>query len=149
VKFTKDLVKISPVFEGRVNFLKTRIGVKDRELFTFSNIVDVVDKMFNDLDPSNYDERLSQAIEFWYHVAAALESTWTAKDNENKRAYPFSTTKNALVPIAKLYGSDVDFARLGEVDWDDLNRIAGAAGGSNAAIAQVHAELVKEVVKGE
>jgi DGQHR domain-containing protein len=147
VKFTRDLVKTSPVFVGKTNFLKTRIGVKDAQTFTFSNIVDSIDAMFDDLDPSNYNERLAEATTFWSSVDAAMSSVWEARNDDGKRTTPFASTKNALVAIAKLYGYDVDFEKLGQLDFDDIERINGAAGGTNAAIAQVHNEIRRAVVR--
>lgn len=143
-RFAHDIVKTSSVFNGKTNFLKTRISAKDSQQFTFSNVVDACGEMFDDLSPETYDERLGDAGEFWSQVDAVLGQAWEAKT--------FANTKNALVAIARLHGFNVDWAKLGALDWSsdgELARVAGDAGGTNAAVKALSEELQRQVVTDE
>lgn len=142
--FAKELVKSSPVFAGKTNFVKTKIGAKDSDLFTFSNVVDACGVMFDDLSPETFDERLDDAKAFWANVDEHLGKSWEAKS--------FAITKNAMLAIAKLHGFHVDFAKLGALDWANdgiLARVAATGGGTNGAIAALSKRLQAEVVVDE
>lgn len=143
VTFAKELVKSTPAFAGHVNFIKTKIGAKDAETFTFATIVDAVSAMFDDLTPETYQERLAEAVEFWSNMGGVLGETWASKES-------IANTKNSMVALAKLRGFNVDYEKLASLDWragGTIDQIGKSAGGSNAAIAAILGELKREVVE--
>lgn len=147
VKVAKALIEKCACFRGKVNFLKTRIGKRDKELFTFSIIVDVVQAMFDDLTPDlsaeEIERRAEAAAKFWNDVDEVMGRHFEAKN--------YSISKNALVAIAKLYGFvTINWQKLGELDWSldgDLSRVASTAGGTNAAIRALKEEIARLVVE--
>jgi DGQHR domain-containing protein len=142
--FAKRLIAKS-VFNGHIAYRKQKLGKHDAEWFTFAAIVDTLKPpkpMFDDLSPDNEKVRLLEAINFWSSAGDALIAHWEAHD--------YSTNKNALVAISKLYGFDVDWAKVRDLDWaldGELARIAAAAGGTNAAIKALSDHLAMECVR--
>lgn len=142
VRFTKDVVEKSAAFRGKVNYLKTKVGPRDTELFTFSAIVDAVGRMIDDLSPETYDQRLAEAVEWWNQVDEAIGETWEQRNT-------VANTKVGLTVLASLYGFNVDWSTLASIDWGEESEIAAAvsnAGGTNAAIKAVYDVLTKTVV---
>lgn len=140
-----ELVRTSATFRDKTSFVKTRIGVKDNERFTFSIIVDAVEAMWPKDDAVTHDniaERLPDAVEFWRQVDATMGTHFDAKN--------FAVTKNAMVAMAKLFGMNVDFEALAALDWSangELSRVAGIAGGTNAAVKALFDEIKTKVVE--
>lgn len=147
VKIAKRLIEKCACFRGKVNYLKTRIGKRDPELFTFSIIVDIVQAMFDDLMPDmtvdEIERRADAAAAFWRQVDEVMGPHFEARN--------YSINKNALVAIAKLYGFEtINWQKLGELDWSldgDLSRVASMAGGTNAAIRALKEEIARLVVE--
>jgi len=142
IEFAKDLIKNVPVFSGNVSFVKTKIGKKDAELFTFASIVDTVTAMFDNLTPDTYQTSMAHAVDFWVHIGNALGGHWTTKDS-------MANSKVAMVALSNLYGFKIDYIALKGLDWSNDGVLAQAvsnAGGTNAAVKSLHDLLANFVV---
>jgi DGQHR domain-containing protein len=142
--FAKRLIAKS-IFNGHIAYRKQKLGKNDSEWFTFAAIVDTLKPpkpMFDDLTPANADQRLIEAVAFWSSAGDAMIGHWEAKN--------YATNKNALVAIARLYGFDVDWTKLRDLDWSldgEMARIGAAGGGSNGAVTALYEHLSMECVR--
>jgi DGQHR domain-containing protein len=154
-RFAHALVESTVVFKGRTSFVKTKIGAKDDERFTFSTLVNAVGEMFDDLDEANFDARLNEATDFWRNVDGAIGAAWDRIEDvvvkgKAKKARSFAVTNNAMCAIARLRGMNVDWAKLGALDWSangEMSRVAGSAGGTKAAVGALWDVLKAKVVE--